>query len=216
MAHAWFWPALFLLGCYHGINPGMGWLFAVALGLQEKSRRAVFAALPPIALGHVVSVGGIVVLAAVAQQALPTNVLRYGAAALLVAFGIYRALRARHLRWVGMRVGSLGLAAWSFLMASGHGAGLMLLPFITSAKTGGPPSMTMGNMGAIAGGAHFPLAVFVWAVGVHTFGYLLTMTLIAALVFDKIGVQILRTAWFNFDLAWAVALVISGVLMMVL
>jgi hypothetical protein len=207
MLHAWIWSALFALGCYHGINPGMGWLFAVALGLQEKSRRAVFAALPPIALGHVLSVGAVVALAAVAQRALPEIALRYGAAAILLLFGIYRLVRARHIRWVGMRVGFWGLAAWAFLMATGHGAGRMLLPFLA-----GP----MGGMSGVTVPPPLAPIVWVWAVAVHTFGYLLIMTLVAWVVFDRVGVRILRTAWFNFDLAWAFALIVSGGLMLFL
>lgn len=197
----------------------MGWLFAVALGLQEKNRRSVFAALPPIALGHVISVGAIVALAALAQQTLPANGLRYGAAGILIAFGLYRAVRARHFRWVGMRVGFWGLAAWAFLMATGHGAGLMLLPFFTSAGSAGIHAVTMGHMGQMGSSpsvVHVPGSLWVWAVGVHTFGYVATMSIVALLVYDKVGVQILRTAWFNFDLAWAVALVVSGLLMLVL
>ena len=218
MSHAWMWPALFALGCYHGINPGMGWLFAVALGLQEKSARAVFAALPPIALGHVVSVGLIVALAAVAQHTLPPDTLRYGAAALLVSLGIYRLVRARHVRWVGMRVGFWGLSAWSFLMATGHGAGLMLLPFLSAAAEPSS-SIYMRGMGVLHGvGPPMAASPVVWvsAVAVHTFGYLLTMILVAWVVFTRLGVRILRTAWFNFDLAWAIALVLSGALMLLL
>jgi hypothetical protein len=143
MNHAGFWTALFLLGCYHGINPGMGWLFAVALGLQERKRRAIFLALPPIALGHVVSVLGIVAIAALAQATLPQTVLKYSAASILIAFGLYRSIRARHFRWVGMRVGFWGLAAWSFLVATGHGAGLMLLPFLLPLKVHNLQGMTM-------------------------------------------------------------------------
>jgi hypothetical protein len=213
------WPVLFALGCYHGINPGMGWLFAVALGLQEKSRRAVFAAVPPILLGHLVSVGIVVALAAIAQRTLPVDVLRYGAAALLLSFGVFRLVRARHVQWVGMRVGFWGLAAWSFLMATGHGAGLMLLPFLSGLVRMDGASLHMGNMASMQS-AHalvpVPPEILVGAVGVHTFGYLLTMLVIAWIVFDKVGVQILRTAWFNFDFAWALALILSGGLMLLL
>jgi hypothetical protein len=196
----------------------MGWLFAVALGLQEKNRRAVLGALLPIALGHVISVSGIVVLVAVAQETLPANALRYGAAAILIAFGIYRAVRARHFRWVGMRVGFWGLTAWSLLMATGHGAGLMLIPLLTGASDGGIHAVTMQTMGGMGAGTltHVSATLWAWAVAVHTFGYLATMTIVALLIYDKVGVQILRTAWFNFDLAWALALVVSGVLMLVL
>jgi hypothetical protein len=213
------WPVLFALGCYHGINPGMGWLFAVALGLQEKSRRAVFAAVPPILLGHLVSVGIVVALAAIAQRTLPVDVLRYGAAAVLLSFGVFRLVRARHVQWVGMRVGFWGLAAWSFLMATGHGAGLMLLPFLSGLVRMDGASLHLGNMASMQR-AHAVVAVppeiLAAAVGVHTFGYLLTMLVIAWIVFDKVGVQILRTAWFNFDFAWALALILSGGLMLLL
>ena len=218
MSHAWMWPALFALGCYHGINPGMGWLFAVALGLQEKSERAVIAALPPIALGHIVSVGSIVALVALAEETLPPDVLRYGAAALLITFGVFRLVRARHLRWVGMRVGFWGLAAWSFLMATGHGAGLMLLPFLSGVTQQGS-FMNMGSMGAMHGAnatQAASLAVLAGAVGVHTFGYLLTTTAVAWLVYTRVGVAILRSAWFNFDLVWSIALVVSGALILLL
>ncbi|MDQ6766704.1 MAG: hypothetical protein M3Z41_02750 [Candidatus Eremiobacteraeota bacterium] len=217
MTHAWVWPVLFALGCYHGINPGMGWLFAVALGLQEKSRQAVVAALPPIALGHVASVASVIALAAVAQRTVPEQALRYGAAAVLLLFGLYRLVRARHMRWVGMRVGFWGLATWSFLMATGHGAGLMLLPFLTGSGSGAHfmnMETTHAARGASAGA--LPASTWVWAIGVHTFGYLLTMTGIAWIVFAKVGVQFLRTAWFNFDLAWAAALMVSGALMLFL
>jgi hypothetical protein len=117
-----------------------------------------------------------------------------------------------------MRVGFWGLSAWSFLMATGHGAGLMLLPFFSAAAQ--PVSaFHMGGMGAVHGagvtGAASP-GIWVGAVAVHTFGYLLTMIAVAWVVFTRLGVKILRTAWFNFDLAWAIALVLSGALMLIL
>jgi hypothetical protein len=205
---AWPWIALFLLGCYHGINPGMGWLFAVALGLQERSGRAVVGALGPIVLGHVASVGLVVLLAEFAMLSTSVRPVRITSAVLLFGFGGYRLVRARHPRWVGMRVGFSGLTVWSFLMASAHGAGLMLLPIITS-----PAMMDMGghHMGhAMAAG--IPPGAVTWAlsVSVHTLGYLLTMALAALLVYYRLGVGFLRTRWFNLDLIWAVALVVTG------
>ena len=216
MSDTWIWYALFALGCYHGVNPGMGWLFAVALGLQDKSARSVFAALPPIAIGHVASVSLIVALAAVAQRELPANELRYGAAALLLGFGVYRLVRARHIRWVGMRVGFWGLTAWAFLMSTGHGAGLMLLPFLTGTAGRGMPAMRDGAMGAALGASGLAPSAWVLAVAVHTFGYVVAMTVVAWIVYVRVGVQLLRTAWFNFDLAWAVALIVSGLFVMLL
>jgi hypothetical protein len=205
---AWPWVALFLLGCYHGINPGMGWLFAVALGLQERRGRAVVEAVAPIVLGHVASVGLVVLLAEFALLNASVRPVRIASAALLFAFGAYRLVRARHPRWVGMRVGFSGLILWSFLMASGHGAGLMLLPIVTSpAMTG----MSGDHMGHPMPAPVAPGAV-TWAVsvGVHTLGYLLTLVLVALLVYYRFGVGFLRTRWFNLDLIWAIALVITG------
>lgn len=215
MSHAWVWVALFALGCYHGINPGMGWLFAVAMGLQEKSLRAVFAALPPILIGHLASVAAFVAIVGVAQRALPQNDLRYGAAGVLLAFGVLRLVRARHIRWVGMRVGFSGLVTWSFLMATGHGAGLMLLPFLTGSVRPTNDGMHMG-MGQGLSIPALPPAQWPLAIAVHTFGYLLIMTAAAWLVYDRTGVGILKATWFNFDLIWALALILSGLLILVL
>src|SRR5215813_4872608 len=130
MKELWPWLVLAGLGAFHGINPGMGWLFAVALGLQEKSQRAVRRALLPIALGHAVSIGVGVLAVGLLQALLPEQVVRYLCAALLGVFGLWRLVRARHPRWVGMRVGFRDLTLWSFLMASAHGAGLMLAPIM--------------------------------------------------------------------------------------
>src|SRR5205823_665170 len=121
MTDIWPWVVLFGLGAFHGINPGMGWLFAVCLGLQERRRKAVLAALPPIALGHALSVGLVVALIAVLRTNLRPRVLKYSAAAILILYGLFRLVRARHPRWVGMRVGLGDLTLWSFLMASAHG-----------------------------------------------------------------------------------------------
>ncbi len=141
MKEAWPWLALLGLGAFHGINPGMGWLFAVALGLQEQRRSAVWSALPPIAVGHALSVGLVVALVVVIRASISYEVLRWVAAAVLIGFGIYRLVRTRHPRWVGMRVGFRDLTLWSFLMASAHGAGLMLVP-VSSCWTCFPKSRT--------------------------------------------------------------------------
>src|SRR5260370_16460610 len=78
------WPTLFLLGAYHGINPGMGWLFAVARGMQEHRARAVAWSLPPIALGHALSIGVVVLLAGLSQVALPLTYIPIGVAVALL------------------------------------------------------------------------------------------------------------------------------------
>src|ERR671939_2215721 len=128
------WLALILLGAFHGLNPAMGWLFAVALGLQEGRTAAVLRALPPIALGHAASVATVVALVAAAQLVVPLAALRVVGAAALLLFGVWRLVRrGADPRWVGMRVGFRDLTLWSFLMSSAHGAGLMLVPILLGA-----------------------------------------------------------------------------------
>ena len=213
MTGAWPWLALLGLGAFHGINPGMGWLFAVALGLQEQRRSAVWSALPPIAVGHALSVGLVVALVALIHASIPYQALRWIAAAVLVGFGVYRLVRARHPRWVGMRVGFRDLTLWSFLMASAHGAGLMLVPvFLGTTHREGVHAAHGAHS---THGADLDLLNNPWlatvAVVVHTVGHLVVAGLVAMIVYEKLGVRILQRAWFNFDLAWAVALIASGV-----
>jgi hypothetical protein len=207
------WNAMLVLGAYHGINPGMGWLFAVALGMQQGSARGVWHALPPIALGHVVAVGAVLVVAAIAGIVVPVHVMKAVIATVLIVFGCYRLWRHRHPRFGGMQVGFRDLTMWSFLMASAHGAGFMLLPWV----------MTMPADVSAAAGEHAAHAMSMsagarWdgllAVGVHTASYLLVMTLAAWVVYRKLGLAFLRTAWFNLDWLWAGALVIAGVVVL--
>ena len=192
------WATLFLLGAYHGINPGMGWLFAVARGMQEHRTRAVAGSLPPIALGHALSIGLVVMLAGLAQVALPMTYVRIGVAAALVGLGVYKLIRSRHFRWGGMQVGFRELTIWSFLMASAHGAGLMMLPVVLAGSEGHHHAAAQGA----AGGA--------WATLIHTLGYFTVTAAVALLVYRKLGLAMLRRAWFNLDLIWAIALVVTG------
>ncbi len=205
------WLALFLLGCYHGINPAMGWLFAVALGLQERSTAAVARAIVPLALGHLAAVAIVVLLTVVAVVKLPHALVHAAAAALLLGFGGYRLIRARHPRWVGMQVGFWGLAAWGFLMSSAHGAGLMLVPFVTAgtSATQGASSMAMPMP---APSAHAPYALGWLMIGVHTLGYVVATATVALVVYTKLGVSFLRRAWFNLDLVWGAALMATGII----
>jgi hypothetical protein len=215
------WPWLALLGAFHGINPGMGWLLAVALGLQEQRRSAVWKALPPIAVGHALSVGLVVAIVALVHASIPHRALSWSAAAVLVGFGSYRLMRARHLRWVGMRVGFGDLTLWSFLMASAHGAGLMLVPvFLGTIPRDDASEAHTGNSVHYGHGADLGLLNHPWlataAVFVHTFGHLFVAGLVAMIVYEKLGVRILQRAWFNFDLAWAIALIVSGLVTVLL
>src|SRR3954453_14694645 len=119
---------ILLLGAFHGINPGMGWLFAVALGMQERRLGAVWRALIPLTLGHALAIGAAVLVAVAAGAALPVASLKLPVAATLGALGVYKLIRHRHFSGGGMRVGMGGLTTWSFLMGTCHGAGLMVLP----------------------------------------------------------------------------------------
>lgn len=208
------WIGLLILGAIHGINPAMGWLFAVSLGLQERSRGAVWSSLAPLALGHAVAIVAAVAVAALLGQVIPPAVLKWIVAGLLVAFGVAHLTRHRHPRWGGMRVGARDLAIWSFLMASAHGAGLMALPFVMG-------TAASGEMAAAGHGAHHLPAVAglptEWMTGllgsgIHTVGYLLVTGAVAVIVYEWVGLRLLRSAWINLDLLWAAALVATGVL----
>jgi hypothetical protein len=198
---------MLLLGAYHGLNPGMGWLFAVALGLQEGKGSAVAKALVPIALGHAVAIGIVVLAAVFLGMALPLLVIRYSVAVLLVGLGIYGLVRHRHPRWVRMQVGFRDLTVWSFLMASAHGAGLMVLPVLLSSSTVEAADQMAGHYhpAAIAS----PLAG-IFATAVHTTAYLSVTGLIAWVIYHKFGLALLRRTWFNFDIIWGGALVATG------
>ncbi|MGW5266683.1 hypothetical protein ACWEQG_37390 [Microbispora sp. NPDC004025] len=192
--------AVILLGAFHGINPAMGWLFAVARGLQERSRDLLLQSLPVIALGHLVSVALVVAVVSATGSLVTATALAIGAGVVLVGFGLWHLLSRRHFRWVGMRLSLPQLAAWSFLMSSVHGAGLMLLPVLTRM-----PASHHGH--ALSGG--------MLVAGVHTLAMFLTATVLAVVVYEFLGVAVLRRAWFNLDRMWAFALVGAGVFTLV-
>jgi uncharacterized membrane protein len=211
VSEGWPWFALVVLGAYHGLNPAMGWLFAVALGLQEQRRSAVLQALPPIALGHAAAVLVAVLAIGVARIVVPFEVLRYVCAGALILFGLYKLLRRRHPRWVGMRVGFRDLTVWSFLMAAAHGAGLMLIPVLLRLSSAGQGAH--GTHAAMSGSATVPADLAV--VGLHTLAMFVVMGAIAIVVYEKLGVMILKRTWFNLDLLWAGALVAAGLITLV-
>ena len=206
----WPWVALFLLGAYHGINPGMGWLFAVALGMQEKSSRAVWRALLPICVGHAVAIGVVVALAGLVQAMLPLRSVKIGVAVILFAFGFYHLLRHRHPRYGGMQVGFGDLTIWSFLMASAHGAGLMVLPVLFEMHGGDSWAGSTASMHHVHLAAMGGSATNLSAVLVHTLGYLVVTGFVAWVVYEKLGLALLRKAWLNLDLIWAVAVIVTG------
>jgi len=193
------------LGAWHGINPAMGWLFAVALGLQERSRWATARALPPLAAGHAAAVLAALAVAELLGLVLDVHLVGQLAAAALIGFGLFKLRVRRHPRFGGMRVGPWGLAGWSFLMASAHGAGLMLVPFaLGSGQAGGFAGHSAHLAGIAASLSLFPAAM-------HTASYLATVGLVAWIVHTWVGVGFLRRWWVNTDLVWASALIVTGV-----
>lgn len=204
------WPALLVLGIWHGINPGMGWLFAVALGLQERKRRAVWRALPPLALGHAIAISVAILIAFTLGSVVPVTVLKWGVGFILIGFGVDRLQRSRHPRYGGMKVNARELTIWSALMASAHGAGLMVVPLVLGPgqndHTSTPSRVAHVSM-SMTGSAEAALLTTV----IHTAGYLVVAGTVAFLVYEKLGVQILRRIWVNLDLVWGAALIVTGV-----
>jgi hypothetical protein len=200
-----------LLGAYHGLNPAMGWLFAVGLGMQDRDRRSVLRALPPIAAGHEMAIALVAALVVGLGALADPRPLHLGAAAALIGFGVFRFVKPRaHPRWTTMRVSRGELTWWSFLMSSAHGAGLMVAPVLlgsggaetAAAHTGHAhdhPAATMG-MGEAA-----------LAITVHVGAMLAVMAVVALVVYEKLGLTFLRRAWINSDQFWAGAFVAAGV-----
>jgi hypothetical protein len=202
--------ALVAMGAFHGLNPAMGWLFAVARGLQERSRALVLQSLPAIAAGHAASVGAVAVLVALTRSVVATQAVAIGGGIVLVGFGLWRLLSRRHFRWVGMRISLWQLAAWSFLMSSAHGAGLMLLPVLTSSGT-----VPAGHHHGLASASGNAVSAAIFVTGVHTLAMLAVAGVIAVAVYEIVGLAILRRAWFNLDRVWAAALITAGAVTLV-
>jgi hypothetical protein len=211
MKPAWPWGVLALLGAYHGLNPAMGWLFALALGLQERSRSAVVRALWPIALGHAAAITVALVVLAFAQRLLPAHALRWPVSAIIFALGVYRLFRARHPAGMGMRVTGRELFGWSFLMASAHGAGLMLIPVLLARPMVGMNHFVTDPVHG--DGMALSPSVLAASVLVHTLSMLMVAGILAIVSFEfyeVAGIKFLRDTWLNFDLLWAFALLIAA------
>jgi len=224
MNDLWPWLVLFGLGAFHGINPAMGWLFAVALGVQEQKRAAVLRALPPIALGHALSIGSVIAIVLLARISVSHAALKGGAAIVLSAFGVFRLFRARHPKWVGMRVGFRDLTLWSFMMAFAHGAGLMLIPLFINSASVGPvlyasridTGVALDPFCTTSFSSFSTPSTLVVSAGIHTLGHLAAAGAVALLVYEKLGVAFLRRAWLNLDLLWTIALVLTAMFIVLL
>jgi hypothetical protein len=212
MDGVWPWALMALLGAYHGLNPAMGWLFAVALGMQERNRGAVLRALPPIALGHEASVMLAAALVLGLGLLADTSALRLGAGFALIAFGVFRFAKPRaHFRWVKARVTRGELALWSFLMSTAHGAGLMVVPVLLGAGAAGEAAAQDHTLASVQEqGMSLPGSGL--AVLLHVGAMVAVMGAIAVLVYDRWGLSMLRRSWINLDAVWAGAFVLAGAL----
>ncbi len=209
--------SLAALGAFHGINPAMGWLFAVSLGLQRQSRRAIGSALLFISIGHLASLALVAVVLALVGFFIPLFWLRIATGIGLLVFGAYKAiLYYRHFRWVGMNVSGRDLVVWSFLMATSHGAGLMLAPIILNLEEKGPGGVP--DLEHHAGQLDVTDTAAAWGIGlgVHTVAMLAVMGVAAWIVYEKVGLAFLRRGWLNVDILWAGTLVLAGIVTLVL
>jgi len=201
----WPWLALAGLGLFHGLNPAMGWLFAVALGLHRGNRRIVLLSLVPITVGHAAAVAAaLVAVLALGLVIEPTALLRL-AALVLIGWAAWHALYGHQRRVrVGMQTGLLGLVLWSFLMASAHGAGLMLIPALAPICGSAP-----------AAGATLGVPLALAALGVHSAAMLAAIAAVSLIVYDWAGVDFLRRGWINLDLIWVAVLATCGVILLI-
>lgn len=203
------WIAVAGLGLFHGVNPAMGWLFAAALGLNRSSERAVWLALVPIAIGHALAVGVVLIVVLALGLIVEPGPLQRVAGVILLAWAAWHAVYGRrHKVRVGMQTGLGGLFLWSFLMANAHGAGLMLIPAVIPLCLAASPAHALTATGSV------PVALA--ALGVHTAAMLATIGTIAIAVYKWVGVAFLRRGWINLDLFWTIALAACGIILLAL
>ena len=211
MNHTAAWLALAGLGAYHGVNPAMGWLFAVSRGMQERSRRAVLRSLVPIAIGHEMSIALVAALVVGLEVVTDSSTLRMVAAAVLFGFGIFRFVKPRaHFRWTSMRVSDRELTLWSFLMSTAHGAGIMVAPVLIGLQgtidRSGAKAHDQADLGLLSAS----LGVGAVGIALHVAAMLAVMGVVAIVVYERLGLKVLRTAWLNTDRLWAAAFVLAA------
>jgi hypothetical protein len=201
----WPWLALAGLGAFHGLNPAMGWLFAVALGLHRHSRRLVWLSPLPIAFGHALSIAVAAAAFLWAGLVIDLRAVRIGAGLVLIGWALYHwRYGHRHRVRVGMQAGLAALVVWSFLMATTHGAGLMLWPVLM------PLCFPAAPVPASIG----PFLTALLGIGIHTLAMVTVTMAVAVAVYEWIGLEILRRAWLNVDLIWTLALLLAGGLLL--
>ena len=195
------WLAVVAIGAYHGLNPAMGWPLAVANGMTARRGSAVIMTMAPLAMGHLAAMAVVLLpFAAMGSLLAWQRPIRIGAGLLVAAFGVWRLVNRRHPRFLA-RVRPTQVALWSFLMATAHGAGLMLLPFalgicMADAATALAPARAVGGAALVA--------------AVHTAAMLGAGLGAAWLVYRWLGLRALERAWLDLDLVWAASLIVAG------
>ena len=214
MSHEIAFATLAGLGAYHGVNPAMGWLFAVSRGMQERSRRAVLRSLLPIAIGHELSLAVVVGALLALSEVVDSSALHLGAAIALVGFGIFRFAKPHaHFRWTRMRVSDRELTVWSFLMSTAHGAGLMVAPVVLGLQANlADAHVAAHDREDVAMATHASVGASALGIALHVAVMLLVMGVVAVVVYERVGLEVLRRAWLNTDHLWAAAFILGGVI----
>jgi hypothetical protein len=177
VANLWPWLVVAGVGALHGLNPATGWMWAAAWGLRSHDRAQALRALWPIGLGHAASVA--LVAGAVAfGLSMDRLVLQALAGGLFIVAAMVH-LWARTARRVRAPAGHAGLALWSFMVSTAHGAGLMLVPALVP--------LCMGDASGREIPASGSLMLALAAVGVHTAAMLAATGLIASGVCQGFG-----------------------------
>ena len=212
-ATASLWAGVVAIGVYHGLNPAMGWPLAVANGLGEKRAGAVFATWLPLGAGHLLAMTLVLVPFALLTWLVQWGrEIRLGAGGLVLLFGVSRLLARRHPRWLA-RIRPTQLVLWSFLMATAHGAALMLLPILLGLCE--TPDATAAAAGAFDHDSVMRLmrASVSTAIAVsllHSAAMIGAGLGVAWVVYRYLGLRALRSAWLDLDAVWAVGLIASG------
>jgi len=198
------WLAVVASGLYHGANPGMGWPLAVSAGLMERSPRALVAALGPLTIGHLLAMAVVILpFALLVTLVAWQQPIRIGASVLVIGFGVFRLVNRRHPRALA-RIRPTQLGLWSFLMATAHGAGLMLVPVYLGLCRAAGGDQAAGTLV----GSDLGLGVLVSAV--HSVAMVAAGGAFAWLVYRILGLKAVSRSWFNLDAVWAVSLILVG------
>jgi len=207
------WLLVIALGAYHGLNPGMGWPLAVANGAMAKRDKAVFETLVPLAGGHFLAMAAALLPFTLFLAYLDwSGTIRIFAGGLIIAYGVFKLVDRRHPRTLA-RLGPKRLTLWSFIIATAHGAGLMLLPLTIGLCSGDsqPSSPIATGHLAMSELMRVGVATALAVAAVHTIAMALAAGVMAWIVYRWAGLTLIRRAWLNVEGVWAGSLILTGV-----